>query len=115
MPTSPSVRGSKRWAMRGSAAGPGGLRGDAVDGERIDEWTASPSVARYRPTLLADPKWADKLTDADRRALSRLFWTHVNPYGRFELDMNSRLDLELAAAVTVPGPRSPQSEASATR
>ncbi|WP_331746181.1 transposase (plasmid) [Streptomyces sp. NBC_00846] len=65
--------------------------------------------------VLADPKWADKLTAADRRALSPLFWTHVNPYGRFELGMNSRLDLELAAAVTVPGPRSPQSEASATR
>ncbi|WP_078854828.1 Tn3 family transposase [Streptomyces sp. NRRL F-5135] len=43
----------------------------------------------------ADPKWADKLTDADRRALSPLFWTHVNPYGRFELDMNSHLDLDL--------------------
>ena len=24
-------------------------------------------------------------------ALSPLFWIHVNPYGRFELDMNSRL------------------------
>ena len=36
--------------------------------------------------VLADPKWADTLTDADRRALSPLFWTHVNPYGRFELD-----------------------------
>lgn len=22
-----------------------------------------------------------------------LFWTHVNPYGRFRLDMNTRLDL----------------------
>ncbi|GAA2945405.1 hypothetical protein GCM10010446_33390 [Streptomyces enissocaesilis] len=30
---------------------------------------------------LADPKWADMLTDADRRALSPRFWTHVNPYG----------------------------------
>ncbi|MFB8139277.1 Tn3 family transposase [Streptomyces parvus] len=65
--------------------------------------------------VLADPKWADQLTDVDRRALSPLFWTHVNPYGRFELDMNSRLDLEAVAAVTVPGPRSPQSEASAAR
>jgi hypothetical protein len=46
--------------------------------------------------VLADPKWEEKLTDADRRALSPLFWTHVNPYGRFELDMNSRLDLDLA-------------------
>ena len=43
--------------------------------------------------VLAEPKWADRLTEADRRALSPLFWTHVNPYGRFELDMNSRLDL----------------------
>jgi hypothetical protein len=60
--------------------------------------------------VLADPKWADKLTDADRRALSPLFWTHVNPYGRFELDMNSRLDLDLSIRATVPGPRTPQSE-----
>ncbi|MEV7489041.1 Tn3 family transposase [[Kitasatospora] papulosa] len=61
--------------------------------------------------VLADPKWADKLTDADRRALSPLFWTHVNPYGRFELDMNSRLDLDLSIRATVPGPRAPQGEA----
>ncbi|MET8383334.1 DUF4158 domain-containing protein [Streptosporangium canum] len=51
--------------------------------------------------VLADPKWADKLTDADRRGLSPLFWTHVNPYGRFELDMNSRLDL--GRATPIPG------------
>ncbi|MGW3969930.1 transposase [Streptomyces ardesiacus] len=62
--------------------------------------------------VLADKKWADMLTDADRRALSPLFWTHVNPYGRFELDMNSRLQLDLTApARAVPGPRSPQGEA----
>ncbi|MFJ9683570.1 hypothetical protein ACIRP2_36875 [Streptomyces sp. NPDC101194] len=48
-----------------------------------------------------------------RRSFGRTgpFWTHVNPYGRFELDMNSRLDLDpTAMAVTVPGPRSPQGE-----
>ncbi|MFI6731221.1 transposase [Streptomyces sp. R-74717] len=54
--------------------------------------------------VLADPKWADTLTDADRRALSPLFWTHVNPYGRFELDMNSRLDLDLTARVPAVPP-----------
>ncbi|MGW5680240.1 Tn3 family transposase, partial [Streptomyces sp. NPDC003860] len=54
--------------------------------------------------VLADPKWADTLTGADRRALSPLFWTHVNPYGRFELNMNSHLDLAAAASM-VPGPR----------
>jgi TnpA family transposase len=41
--------------------------------------------------VLKEPKWADRLTDADRRALSPLFWTHVNPYGRFELDMDRHL------------------------
>jgi hypothetical protein len=64
--------------------------------------------------VLADPKWADKLTDADRRALSPLFWTHVNPYGRFELDMNSRLDLDLSSRATVPGPRTPHGDAAAS-
>ncbi|NEA19047.1 hypothetical protein [Streptomyces halstedii] len=33
-----------------------------------------------------------------------LFWTHVNAYGRFELDMNSHLALAAAASM-VPGPR----------
>ncbi|MFF9981266.1 hypothetical protein [Streptomyces erythrochromogenes] len=52
------------------------------------------------------------LTEADRRALSPLFWTHVNPYGRFELDMNSHLELNLTAgAAEVPGPRRGQNEA----
>ncbi|MFE5112910.1 hypothetical protein [Streptomyces sp. NPDC056663] len=38
----------------------------------------------------------------------------MNPYGRFELDMNSRLDLDLTArAATVPGPRIPQGETAA--
>ncbi len=38
--------------------------------------------------------------------------THVNPCGRFELDMNSHLQLDLTApARAVPGPRSPQSAA----
>ena len=42
--------------------------------------------------ILSEDKWQKRLTDADRRALSPLFWTHVNPYGRFELDMTNRLE-----------------------
>jgi len=38
------------------------------------------------------------LAAEDRRALSPLFWTHINPYGRFRLDMDTRLDLTAAAA-----------------
>ncbi|MFF5611216.1 Tn3 family transposase [Streptomyces cellulosae] len=58
--------------------------------------------------ILSEETWQKRLTDADRRALSPLFWTHVNPYGRFELGMNSHLDLAAAAAAaTLPGPRTP--------
>jgi TnpA family transposase len=46
--------------------------------------------------VLAEPAWAQRMTDRDRRALTPLFWSHVNPYGRFDLDMNARI--ELAAA-----------------
>jgi TnpA family transposase len=44
--------------------------------------------------VLAQPKWADKLTSRDLAALTPLIWDHVNPYGRFELDMNDRLPLK---------------------
>jgi len=27
----------------------------------------------------------------DLHALTPLFWTHVNPYGRFDLDMHTRV------------------------
>ncbi|MGH9223222.1 MAG: Tn3 family transposase, partial [Acidimicrobiales bacterium] len=48
--------------------------------------------------VLKDPVWADRLSDDDRRALSPLFWSHVNPYGRFDLDMTAHLDLRAGAA-----------------
>lgn len=43
--------------------------------------------------VLADPQWQKKLTEEDQRGLSALFWTHLNLYGRFELDMSNYLDL----------------------
>jgi TnpA family transposase len=50
--------------------------------------------------VLEHPEFHDLLDDVDRRALSPLFWTHINPYGRFRLDMDSRLDLASNAAST---------------
>jgi TnpA family transposase len=52
---------------------------------------------RLLQRVLDDPTWANRLTPEDRRALNALFWAHVNPYGRFRLDMTTRLDLDLAA------------------
>jgi len=43
--------------------------------------------------VLAQPHWNGKLTPRDLSALTPLIWEHVNPYGRFELDMNVRLPL----------------------
>ncbi|MEV5928956.1 hypothetical protein ACPCSG_19365 [Streptomyces cellulosae] len=48
---------------------------------------------------------AKKFTDEDRRGLTALFWSNVNPYGTFRLDMDKRLDL--APAAMVPRPRTP--------
>ncbi len=47
--------------------------------------------------VLGDAEWEQRLTEADRRALTPLFWSHVNPYGRFRLDMDTHLDLGAAA------------------
>ncbi|MEV6232678.1 Tn3 family transposase [Saccharopolyspora shandongensis] len=46
--------------------------------------------------VLEDPVWEKRLTAEDRRALSALFWTHITPYGRFRLDMDKRLDLDVS-------------------
>jgi hypothetical protein len=41
--------------------------------------------------VLARPHWSDRLTPRDQLAITPLIWDHVNPYGRFELDMDSRI------------------------
>ncbi len=48
--------------------------------------------------VLQAPEWSQTLGEDDRRGLSPLFWSHINPYGRFRLDMDTRLDLTRPAA-----------------
>jgi hypothetical protein len=43
--------------------------------------------------VLARPHWAGRLTPRDLRAVTPLIWEDVNPYGRFKLDMETRLVL----------------------
>jgi hypothetical protein len=40
------------------------------------------------------PVLFSNMTAEDFRALTPLFFTHVNPYGIFRLDMDSRLPIE---------------------
>ena len=47
--------------------------------------------------VLAQPTWNGRLTVADFRGLSPLFYAHVNPYGTFRLDMQERIRLEASS------------------
>jgi TnpA family transposase len=47
--------------------------------------------------VLEDPKWFNAMKLEDFRALSPLFYTHINPYGTFHLDMHQRIPLQEAA------------------
>ena len=44
--------------------------------------------------VLTQSQWSGKMTPRDLRALTPLIWEHVNPYGRFELDMDARLPID---------------------
>jgi len=46
--------------------------------------------------VLRQKKWYDLMTPEDFRALTPLIYTHINPYGHFNLDMNERIPLEIA-------------------
>jgi TnpA family transposase len=49
--------------------------------------------------VLSESAWADRMTAEDKRGLTPLIWGHVNPYGLFRLDMNTRLAIETAEVV----------------
>ena len=48
--------------------------------------------------VLAEEGWRERMSEADVRGLTPLVWSHVSPYGAFNLDMDQRLDLELKVA-----------------
>ena len=41
--------------------------------------------------LLQDEYWLNRLNEEDYRALTALFYLHINPYGSFEVDLTKRL------------------------
>lgn len=47
--------------------------------------------------VLADPQWLERMTTRDMAALSPLLTQYINPYGRFELDLESQLPIEEVA------------------
>ncbi|MGW6602510.1 hypothetical protein [Streptomyces sp. NPDC055036] len=63
--------------------------------------------------IVAEPAWAKKLSDEDRRGIRALVWPNTNLYGTFRLDMDKRLDLVLP--VKVSSPRSVEATAAVAR
>ena len=57
------------------------------------EWTGR-TGRRHRQLVLERLAVASFDDQAEARALTPLTWEHVNPYGRFELDMTTRLPLK---------------------
>ncbi len=47
--------------------------------------------------VLHEPVWLSRMKAEDFRALTPLIYAHVNPYGIFELDMETRLPIEVVA------------------
>ncbi|MDJ1138805.1 Tn3 family transposase [Marinicella sp. X102] len=47
-------------------------------------------------SVVSQDHWKDAFTDDDYRALCPLFYAHVNPYGHFDLDMETRISLGLS-------------------
>jgi hypothetical protein len=44
--------------------------------------------------VLREPAWMTSMTTDDLRGLTPLIYTHVNPYGRFSLNLSERLELD---------------------
>lgn len=53
---------------------------------------------RMMQSVLIEPQWSVRLTPDDYRGLTPLIYGHVNPYGRFDLDLERRIDFERQAA-----------------
>jgi len=48
--------------------------------------------------VLGEPGWLERMKPEDLRALTPLIYSHVNPYGTFQLNMEKRLQLERQVA-----------------
>lgn len=53
---------------------------------------------RMLQTVLTEPACEGRVTPEDYRGLTPLIYAHVNPYGRFDLDLDSRIDFSKIAA-----------------
>jgi hypothetical protein len=44
--------------------------------------------------VLTEPAWLKRMTAEDHRGLTPAIHAHINPYGRFDADLDRRIDLD---------------------
>lgn len=49
---------------------------------------------RMMQSVLMAPAWSARMTEEDYRGMTPNIYSHLNPYGRYDLDLNDRLDFE---------------------
>ena len=49
-------------------------------------------------SVLRDPGWRRRLSPEDYRGLTPLIYAHINPYGRYDIDLDARIDFDRQAA-----------------
>jgi len=53
---------------------------------------------RMLQRVLTEPAWLKRMTAEDHRSLTPAIHAHINPYGRFEANLDRRIDFELPLA-----------------
>lgn len=53
---------------------------------------------RMVQSVLSDPDWQDRLSPEDYRGLTPLIYAHITPYGRYDIDLSTRIDYQRMAA-----------------
>lgn len=53
---------------------------------------------RMLQRVLTEPVWLNRMTAEDHRGLTPAIHAHINPYGRFEANLDRRIDFELPLA-----------------
>ncbi|MGI9434932.1 MAG: Tn3 family transposase, partial [Geminicoccaceae bacterium] len=85
-------------------------KGGEVATNRLDEQEASVLAlhllqaslvyvnTRMMQSVLTEPAWSARMTDEDYRGMTPNIYGHLNPYGRFDLDLHDRLNFDTRAA-----------------
>lgn len=69
---------------------------DSAGETRVNRVTYELGVLQtLRERVLAEEKWKTAMKPEDWRGLTPLFYQHVNPYGRFTLDLTQRIPFSL--------------------